>query len=274
MRDLVPRLILPIRYSSSDDMSLLSQKPMPQQSFLDSMPPKQSFYFGLISGIGGMAIAGLLFTMTGGFASGGSPLAKATAPSAPSPTAAALAPSPTPTAADMPPVTDADWVRGDVNKAQVVLVEYSDYECPFCQRHHPTMQKIMQDYGDKVAWVYRHFPLTSIHPQANPAALAAECVGEQKGNDGFWKFTDAMFDNQDQLGDTFYEQTAKSLGVNVDTYTSCYTSKKYAQKVSEQYNGGGAAGVSGTPATFVNGQLVSGAVPYEQFRSIIDSILN
>ncbi|MBI1908120.1 DsbA family protein [Candidatus Uhrbacteria bacterium] len=175
----------------------------------------------------------------------------------------------TATAKTLAPVTDEDHVRGDIEKAKVVVVEYSDYECPFCGRHHPTMLDIMDKYGDDVAWVYRHFPL-SFHPEAKPAALAAECAGEQ---DKFWEYTDELFANQDSLSDDYYGELADELGLNRSQFDDCVESEKYASKISEDTSSGRAAGVSGTPATFVNGQLVSGAVPLETFVDLIDAEL-
>jgi protein-disulfide isomerase len=93
--------------------------------------------------------------------------------------------------ANLPPVTSADYVKGNRN-GQVFLIEYSDYECPFCTRFHPTAQKVVDTYSE-AAWVYRHFPLDQLHPNARPAAEAAECVGELGGEDAFWKFTDEIF---------------------------------------------------------------------------------
>lgn len=102
--------------------------------------------------------------------------------------------------ADKIQISDQDHIRGSVS-APVTIVEFSDLQCPFCGRFHPTLQKALQEYGDKVRWVYKHFPLDSIHAQARPAAEAAECIAEQKGDDGFWKFTDGVFKNQDRLED-------------------------------------------------------------------------
>lgn len=172
-------------------------------------------------------------------------------------------------AAELDPVTSDDHIRGDLQKAKVVLVEYSDYECPFCGRHHPTMQQVLDEYGDDVAWVYRHFPL-SFHPQAQPAAEAAECAAEQGK---FWEFTDILYENQEGLGDDFYFSTAKDLKLKEKQFKDCYESGKYADVVAEDLQSGSRAGVQGTPATFVNGILVSGAVPYETLKDAIDQAL-
>lgn len=251
---------------TTQSMPTESQSPsvQPQQSemgFFDGNP-KMIFVFGLV--------AGIALTYLGGdiFASAGSVRAENddnvavvdnnddTGDAAPTRTLAA--------------VTDKDHVRGDIDKAKVVLVEYSDYECPFCSRHHPTLQALVDKYGDDVAWVYRHFPLTSIHPEAKPAALAAECANEQGK---FWEFTDEMFANQASLGDDFYLEVAGDLGLNVNKFTECYESEKYKDVVDEQMASGRAAGVSGTPATFVNGQMISGAVDQSSFEELIDAAM-
>lgn len=172
-------------------------------------------------------------------------------------------------AGELAAVTDSDHVLGDINKAKVVIVEYSDFECPFCARHHPTMKQAVADFGDDVAWVYRHFPL-SFHPQAVPSALASECAAEQGK---FWEYGDKLFENQAALNDTVYAQIAKDLKLNTKKFDDCYSSKKYLEKVNADMATGRTAGVSGTPATFVNGTLVSGAVPYETLRDAISSYL-
>ncbi|RMD51240.1 DsbA family protein [Candidatus Parcubacteria bacterium] len=167
-------------------------------------------------------------------------------------------------------VDDNDHVRGNLDKAEVVIVEYSDFECPYCGRHHPTMKKIMEEYGDKVAWVYRHFPLTNIHKNAQSAALASECAAEQGK---FWEYADSLFDNQKSLGDDLYTQIAQDLNLDLDQFNDCYDNQKYLDKIKNDYSSGVAAGVTGTPANFINGQKVSGAVPYENMAQIIDSYL-
>ncbi len=239
-----------------------------EQGFLDG-PPKTMFAFGVACGI---AVAALVFVFSGGTAGSGSLAAADNArPAAAAPSAAA--PAPGGAASAMPEVTDEDWVRGDLDKAKVVMVEYSDYECPFCSRHHPTLQAMVDEFGDDVAWVYRHFPLTSIHPNATPAAVAAECAGELGGNDAFWDMTDGLFENISNLGPATYERLAGDLGLNANKFSECLDSGKYEQKVSDHQRGGAAAGVTGTPGTFINGQLVPGAVPEAQIRSIIEGLL-
>ncbi|MFA6602909.1 MAG: thioredoxin domain-containing protein, partial [Candidatus Shapirobacteria bacterium] len=109
----------------------------------------------------------------------------------PSGEANAPAAEPTPNLAAMPAVTDKDHIRGNKNAA-IVLVEYSDYECPFCKNFHSTMQQVAKDYGNKVAWVYRHYPLP-FHTNAQMEAEAAECVADVGGNDKFWQYTDLVY---------------------------------------------------------------------------------
>lgn len=170
---------------------------------------------------------------------------------------------------ELAPVTADEHIRGDVKDAKVVIVEYSDFECPYCGAFHPNMLEVMDTYGDDVAWVYRHFPL-SFHPEATPSAIASECAAEQ---DAFWEYADELFANQDALSDDYYVELAGDLGLNVGDFTDCYESDKYKTDVSEDLASGRAAGVSGTPATFVNGVMVSGAVPFETLADIIDQML-
>jgi len=169
-------------------------------------------------------------------------------------------------------VTAQDHVRGDF-EAPVTIVEYSDYQCPFCSRFHPTIKQILADYPGQVRWVYKHFPLDQIHAQARPAAEASECVFEQKGNDGFWQFTDGLFENQSRLGNSLYKELAGQIGVNADQFTNCVSSRKYKDKVESDYQEGIKAGVRGTPGSFVNGQSIPGAVPYSTLKAAVDQAL-
>lgn len=178
---------------------------------------------------------------------------------------------------EMAEVTDKDHIRGDLAQAKVVVVEYSDFECPFCARHHPTLVDLMDDYTNgEVAWVYRHFPL-SFHSEAEPAALASECAAEQGK---FWEYADALFENQTRLSESYYKSLAAQLGLKTSQFNDCLESAKYQDKVDADMASGRAAGVSGTPATFINGVMVTGsngssvgAAPKSTFKSLIDAQL-
>ena len=209
------------------------------------------------------------------FSGGLSPSQNANNPNPPAvpPPPAAVQP-PTEQVGDVPPVDGkTDHIRGNAN-AKISVIEYSDYECPFCIRHHPTMKEVLANYGDDVNWVYRHYPL-SFHPKAEPAALASECVAELGGNDAFWKFSDKVFEG----GSYDYEAIAKELGLNAAKFKTCFDSAKYRQKIQDQMAGGSAAGVNGTPGSIVlnnetgEAELVSGAVPFSSFKAAIDGML-
>lgn len=169
------------------------------------------------------------------------------------------------------PVTAADHIRGDIENAKVVMIEYSDFECPYCSLHQPVIQALYDEYGDDIAWVYRHYPLTSLHAEAYSSALASECAAEQGD---FWAYADELYERQDEFGDELYESMAEDHGLDVDQFMDCYENEKYASEVSDDAASGYDAGVQGTPATFVNGILVAGAQPFDNFAEIIDSYLS
>lgn len=206
----------------------------------------------------------------------------AAAPSAAAPTAvdpnAGLPAGPT---ADQlktaPEVTNEDHIRGNKNAA-VTLIEYSDYECPFCARFHPTMLQVMKDYGDKIRWVYRHYPL-SFHPNAQKAAEGAECVSKLAGADKFWEYSDKMFEENNKIGGKLNPDTAltvaTAIGVNKDAFQKCLDSGEMAAKVKTMMDGGTTAGITGTPGTIVltkdgEAELISGAYPIEQVKATLD----
>ncbi|MDP4007365.1 MAG: thioredoxin domain-containing protein [bacterium] len=180
-------------------------------------------------------------------------------------------------------ITADDHIRGNP-EAKITLVEFSDLQCPFCQQFHLTVQQALTEYGDDLRWVYKHFPLDAIHPNARPAAEASECVWEQKGDEGFWQFADAMFEQQERLSSSFYREMAQSLGMNLVQFDDCVSGRKYQDKVEQDYQEGIQAGVAGTPGSFVNGVPVRGAVPFDEnspgyqpgaptLKAIIDSVL-
>lgn len=250
--------------------------------FFSTMPSKPSFFFGLVSGVAVISILGLLLTLSGALptsrgpsAVAGSPIAAA--PSAPTPSA----PAPLPPAGDPPPVTDADHIRGNKD-AKVTLIEYSDFECPFCQRFHPTMQQALQEFDGKVRWVYRHYPLPFHDPLATKQAEAVECANELAGNDSFWTFSDKIFETTRSNGngmtvDQLYG-IARDLKLDEAKFKTCLDGGKYRQHIQDEMAAGSAAGISGTPGTFLidengNAQLISGAQPYETVKAMIDAVL-
>ncbi len=179
------------------------------------------------------------------------------------------------------PVTSADHILGNPD-APVVIVEYSDLECPFCKTFHTTLHQIMGEYGDggRVAWVYRHFPLTQLHSKAVQEAEATECAAELGGNAGFWKFTDALFEatpSNNGLDLAQLPVIAKQVGLNVDAFSSCLSSGKYTSKVNQAYQDALATGGTGTPySVVVSGKqriIIEGAQSYAGVKSVIDSLL-
>lgn len=178
-------------------------------------------------------------------------------------------------------VVETDYVRG-ARDAKVSIIEYSDFECPFCQRFHPTVQQALDEYDGEVNWVYRHFPL-SIHRGAPAKAEAAECAGELGGNDKFWEYTDMLFARAGGSGTAVrvadLPSMAAEIGINEADFSECLDSGRHAAKVTAAFNEGLSLGVTGTPGSIIVGpngetRLVSGAVPYQQLKQVIDSMLN
>ncbi len=167
---------------------------------------------------------------------------------------------------------DDDAVLGNEN-APVTIIEFSDYQCPFCERFwSQTYPSIKSEYIDtgKVKLIYRDFPLTSIHPIALPSAIAAECVREQGGDEAYYEMHDKIFENQASLSESNLKKWAQELSYNID---SCLDSEKYLSEVESDLKEGAAAGVRGTPSFFINGQPLSGAQPFSEFKRIIDAEL-
>jgi protein-disulfide isomerase len=200
---------------------------------------------------------------------------------------AAPAPAPVATTETQPatgkirPVDDTDYIKGNPN-APILIVEYSDYDCPFCKQFHDTMTRIMDEYGvgGKVAWVYRQFPLTQLHPNADRISQAALCVGELGGNDAFWKYSDRIFAERDlnePTNITMLPEYAEEVGVTRESLLSCLESGRHAETVRQSLADGAQAGIQGTPQSYVivGNQMapINGAQPYAVVKQVVDNLL-
>ncbi|HIH11582.1 TPA: DsbA family protein [Candidatus Woesearchaeota archaeon] len=157
--------------------------------------------------------------------------------------------------------------------APVTIVEFSDYQCPFCGRFfEQTLPELKKNYVDtgKVKIVFKDFPL-SFHPEAEPAAIAANCAGEQGK---YYPFHDKVFANQESISADNYKKWARELGLNMANFEKCLQDPKQKEEIRKDLQEGTAAGVQGTPAFFVNGKLISGAQPYPVFQQLIDAELS
>jgi protein-disulfide isomerase len=168
------------------------------------------------------------------------------------------------------PVAPADHIVGD-QRAPVTLVEYGDFECPHCGRAHPVVKAVGKYFGEQLKFVYRHFPLTQIHPHAEIAAEAAEFAA---ANGRFWEMHDGIFENQDRLGVPFLTELVAELGMSSDDLVSDLQSHVYAPKVRSDFLGGVRSGVNGTPTFFINGQRYEGAPEFEVLVEAIDEQLS
>ncbi len=229
------------------------------QGFWDGSP-KVMFLMGLFLGIAVCATVGLGLVV-GGVVNGGTARVAANPGNVPSGGALPSGGAPTPAGAPVKAVSDADHVKGKQD-AKVTLIEYSDFECPFCKRFVPTIEQALAEFPNDVRVVYRHFPLRSIHPNAQKAGEAAECAGKIGGGGKFWEMHDKLFAAATFNVDAM-KTMAKEIGLDQGKFNTCLDGNEMAEKVNTDFNEGGASGVEGTPATFVNGTLVSGAIPYD-----------
>lgn len=236
------------------------------------LSPKITFILGVLGGIAVISTIGFFSLLPKIYGDKEGKALGANTNATPVPTVAQPQPAATPSGDPslLPAVSASDYIRGSKD-AKITLIEYSDFECPFCQRHKGTIDKILSNYSGKVRFIYRHFPL-SFHPEAQKAAEAFECAGEQGKA---YEMHDKIYEANaaGTMGVDTWKKAAKDLGLNATKFNDCLDTGKYVSKISQEQNDGAAAGVEGTPATFVNGTLVSGAVPYEQFKTIIDSLL-
>ncbi|MBI5134408.1 MAG: thioredoxin domain-containing protein [Candidatus Taylorbacteria bacterium] len=183
---------------------------------------------------------------------------------------------------ELAPVSASEHIRGNP-KAKVVIVEYSDTECPFCKMYHNSMKEVMSKYessGD-VAWVYRHYPIDQLHKKARKEAEATECAAELGGNTKFWAYIDRLFEvttSNDGLSESELPNIAQYVGLDRTAFTSCLSSGRTAAKVQAQFDGGAKAGVRGTPHSFIvtkdDKVALSGAVPFAELDKMIQNALS
>jgi protein-disulfide isomerase len=157
------------------------------------------------------------------------------------------------------------------SSAPVTLIEFSDFQCPFCRQVVPTLKQVREKYGDKVRIVWKDFPLTQIHPQAFKAGEAGHCAAEQGK---FWEYHDRLFASQQALQPADLKRYAAELGLDSAKFDPCLDSSKYGDRVREGVAQGSRLGVNSTPTMYVNGRLVSGAQPYEVITAVIDEELS
>lgn len=275
-----------------EKLSPLQQDMNSQKSkgVLYNFTPKIAFFLGMGSAIMLLFIIGF-FILLGLFLKGASigsqtrsnpsSLSVATRPSGPDPSLqlpSAPIPPPSQPTGPVNVSVDDDAFLGKKN-APVTMIEFSDFQCPFCRSlWRETLPQIKKEYIDtgKVKFVYRDFPL-SFHSGATPAAEGAECARDQGK---FWEMHDAIFEEQQKQGSGTIQFTADdvkkwaaNIGLNTTKFNQCLDSGKYKQEVEKDIADGSAAGVSGTPATFINGRLISGAYPFAAFKVIIDEEL-
>ena len=183
--------------------------------------------------------------------------------------------------AEAPATAQADFKRYDIPTgdsyaigpadAPITIVEFSDYQCPFCRRWHDEVyEPLLAAYPGKIRLVYRHLPLTSLHPDAFSAAEAAMCAGEQ---DAYWPFHEKLFSNE-ALGNGAYLQYAQELGLNMSSFESCMNDRKYQEAVDRDLNFAVDLGIRSTPTFFINGLAIVGAQPLDVFQQVIDKELN
>ena len=155
--------------------------------------------------------------------------------------------------------------------APITIIEFSDYQCPFCQRwHDQVFQRLLDEYPTQVRIVYRDFPLESIHPQSLPAAMAADCAGEQNA---YWQYHDRLFSYEYDLGREAFLKYASELKLDMPSFTACLDGNKYKAEVLADLKYGSSLGVYSTPTFYINGLYLLGAQPYETFKALIDKEL-
>lgn len=182
----------------------------------------------------------------------------------------------------MRPIGEEDHILGNP-AADIIIVEYSDTECPYCKQFHNTMRRVMTEYGKdgKVAWVYRHFPIDTLHSKARKEAEALECANELGGGTKFWEYTNLLYDttqSNNSLDPAQLSTMAKTVGLDVKAFNSCLSSGKYKDKVEKDYQDAIGIGGQGTPTSILiykdgTRTVIEGAQPYDNLKKVLDALL-
>lgn len=254
---------------------VMDDKPKGTMQMLDALPPRLAFWAGVVVTSGTIFAIGfivLIVLMFKGF-----DFSAVAAESANTTTAVSNVNT-------APTVDDAPTVAGKVDLASLrnvrgsgdyTIVEYSDIDCPFCKRFHPTMQQIMTDYDGKIRWVYKHLPLTSLHPNAMQKALASECAADQGK---FWEYLDPMITNE-PVDTAEITSVADDIGLDRTKFDNCVTNQQFKDRISEDSNEAQSLGGRGTPYGVIidkDGNIVDtieGALPYDSVKQTLDAIL-
>lgn len=169
-------------------------------------------------------------------------------------------------------ITAEDWVKGNPN-ATLTVVEYSDFQCPACNSYHPLLKRLVDELGSDMRFVYRHFPLESIHKNAKRAAQAAEAAGKQGK---FWEYHDLLFQNQSKWAnegnpEASFRAYARQLGLNEEQFATDYASDEVAARVRRDQQSGTRASVNSTPSIFINGEPINPPGSYDALKSLVES---
>jgi protein-disulfide isomerase len=167
------------------------------------------------------------------------------------------------------PVSAKDHIQGDPH-APITLVEYGDYECPSCLQAYPIVKRLQKHFGKRMSFVFRNFPLTQIHPYAEPAAETAEFSATHQK---FWEMHDLLYENQERLDDDLLVELSQQLNLDTDELTEALESNQFEPRVRADFSSGVRSGVNGTPTFFINGQRHDGSYDYQSMVEAIDHVL-
>ncbi len=179
----------------------------------------------------------------------------------------------TPNIENVLPISSVDHIRGNPN-AEIKIIEFSDLECPYCKVFHQTMKRIVVEYGGKVAWIYRHYPIEQLHSKAKKSAQASECAAELGGNEKFWEYIDKYFEitpSNDQIDLSKLPQIASDIGLDKNQFLNCLNSEKYLSEIEAQIKNAVDSGAQGTPYSIIinaSGKKyeINGALPIDDFK--------